>query len=105
MLVLPENPVENRVTIVTVSDAFHPELKRRQKCHEEGVEELAIYLCEAEPANHEHKELDELSNDSAVDKLVQDNFGAIVSHGSMLEEQVREAINVPHLDVRHCKSV
>ena len=40
--IFAENPVEDAIPVISVRDAFQPELNWSEKCHEEGEEEFAI---------------------------------------------------------------
>ena len=76
------------ITVVYVRDTLHPELDWSLNSHEEREEESSIRQIVAESIDEEEKDGNQLSHDSSLDELSQDNFSPSVSQSPMLEEQV-----------------
>lgn len=55
--------------------------------------------------HEEEKDGDQLCGDCACDKLSQHDLGSTMSQSSMSEEEIRQAIQVLHLNICACKYI
>lgn len=97
--------MEDIVAIVSVGDALHPILQWRLHSHKEREEKASIRQNVAESVHEEEKDRDELSSHCSCHKLSQHDFGSTMGKCAMSEKQVRQPIQILHLNVSAGKHI
>lgn len=91
--------MEDAISIVSVHDSFEEVLDGGDDRDVCGEEKGTIRKHCTETTHDEEEKLDDWQENSPIDELIEDNSESSVQNGSMLEQKIADAIDIPHLHI------